>query len=248
MLNHSGRFEHTFFRTLDDKRGKQVLSNARVALENILKYGILVDPASWLRVLKDPTILPSLQLTMGLNVFILTALGIEKYLMATGYLNEMMGAVLYIVNTAAVVISPAYIVYKKECHPVGSTIALMFTSVVFLKLTSYHMVNYWCRKALLKRCKSRSGLQLQRFRSFSRVASSGSESNLMTYMNGTQSLTGTSWSDSDGSSIVQYPDNLSVKDMYYFIAVPTLCYELNFPRSHRIRKRFVLKRGLEVVS
>ena len=26
---------------------------------------------------------------------------------------------------------------------------------------------------------------------------------------------------------------------------PTLCYELNFPRSERIRKRFLLRRGLE---
>lgn len=30
--------------------------------------------------------------------------------------------------------------------------------------------------------------------------------------------------------------------------VPTLCYELNFPRSARIRKRFLAKRLLEMVS
>ena len=39
-----------------------------------------------------------------------------------------------------------------------------------------------------------------------------------------------------GSDIVQYPDNLTVKDIYYFWYAPTLCYELNFPRSNRIRK------------
>lgn len=47
--------------------------------------------------------------------------------------------------------------------------------------------------------------------------------------------------------VIQYPDNLSLKDMCYFILAPTLCYELNFPRTSRIRKRFLIKRTLEVL-
>ena len=47
--------------------------------------------------------------------------------------------------------------------------------------------------------------------------------------------------------IVQYPDNLSLKDIYFFWLAPTLCYELNFPRSGRIRKMFLLRRALEVL-
>ena len=31
--------------------------------------------------------------------------------------------------------------------------------------------------------------------------------------------------------LVTYPNNLNLKDLYYYIAAPTLCYELNFPRS-----------------
>ena len=50
-----------------------------------------------------------------------------------------------------------------------------------------------------------------------------------------------------GNNIVQYPDNLRLKDIYYFWMAPTLCYELNFPRSGRIRKMFLLRRALEVV-
>lgn len=49
------------------------------------------------------------------------------------------------------------------------------------------------------------------------------------------------------SNLVQYPDNLNLKDIFYFILAPTLCYELNFPRTQRIRKRFLLKRIFEVV-
>lgn len=36
-------------------------------------------------------------------------------------------------------------------------------------------------------------------------------------------------------------------DLYYFMVAPTLCYELNFPRSPRIRKRFLLRRVIELV-
>lgn len=36
--------------------------------------------------------------------------------------------------------------------------------------------------------------------------------------------------------------------MYYFIFAPTLCYQLNFPRSSRIRKRFLMRRLFEMVG
>lgn len=53
--------------------------------------------------------------------------------------------------------------------------------------------------------------------------------------------------DQDVVPIVHYPNNLTFKDLLYFLCAPTLCYELNFPRTTRIRKRFLLKRILEVV-
>lgn len=49
-------------------------------------------------------------------------------------------------------------------------------------------------------------------------------------------------------NITEYPDNLTLYDLYYFMFAPTLCYELNFPRTFTIRKRFLLKRTLELVS
>ena len=48
-------------------------------------------------------------------------------------------------------------------------------------------------------------------------------------------------------STVQWPANLRVTDLTYFMLAPTLCYELNFPRTHRTRKLFLLRRVLEVV-
>lgn len=53
--------------------------------------------------------------------------------------------------------------------------------------------------------------------------------------------------DKDTVPLVLYPDNLTASDLAYYLFSPTLCYELNFPRTDRIRKRFLLKRLLEVV-
>lgn len=53
--------------------------------------------------------------------------------------------------------------------------------------------------------------------------------------------------DEDVAKLVQYPENLSYKDLLYFLCAPTLCYELNFPRTSRVRKHFLLKRLLELV-
>ncbi|KAK0082422.1 hypothetical protein PV326_007198 [Microctonus aethiopoides] len=36
--------------------------------------------------------------------------------------------------------------------------------------------------------------------------------------------------------LVKYPANLHIRDLVYYIFAPTLCYELNFPRTERIRK------------
>ena len=40
---------------------------------------------------------------------------------------------------------------------------------------------------------------------------------------------------------------LSIIDLGYFLVTPTLCYELNFPRTPRIRKTFLLRRTIESV-
>uniref|UniRef100_A0A095B049 O-acyltransferase n=1 Tax=Schistosoma haematobium TaxID=6185 RepID=A0A095B049_SCHHA len=46
---------------------------------------------------------------------------------------------------------------------------------------------------------------------------------------------------------VTYPNNLTLWDIYYFILSPTLCYELNFPRTMTIRKQFLFKRVFELI-
>ena len=40
---------------------------------------------------------------------------------------------------------------------------------------------------------------------------------------------------------VRYPENLTVNNLLYFLAAPTLVYQVAYPRSQRFRIRWVIK-------
>ncbi|XP_061463153.1 diacylglycerol O-acyltransferase 1 [Rhineura floridana] len=196
-----------------------ILSNARLFLENLIKYGILVDPIQVISLfLKDPYSWPSPCLVIGANTFALVALHLEKRL-AVGSLSERSGTVLHTLNLLTILCFPVFVVLSVDSiTPVGAVFALAIHTIVFLKLFSFTDVNKWCREkrhSKAARVRSVSGSQ----RANGDVASSG----------------------------VAYPANLTYKDLYYFLFAPTLCYELNFPRSPRIRKRFLLRRLSEML-
>ncbi|CAN7988050.1 unnamed protein product [Ixodes hexagonus] len=200
-----------------------VLSNGRVALENLLKYGILVDPGKWVRyMLLDPGVWPPLHILAGLNLCVLCALGVEK-LLSKGKLSEGTARNIWVLNLSSILLLPPVVVFTHECNPVASSMALGFVTMLFLKLVSYHMVNLWCRQ------------QRASHKHHKRRSSSGNDQSLLQPAENGRSTT----------QIVSYPDNLTLYDIYYFMFVPTLCYELNFPRSSRIRKRFLFRRFLE---
>uniref|UniRef100_A0A3P8S6Q5 O-acyltransferase n=1 Tax=Amphiprion percula TaxID=161767 RepID=A0A3P8S6Q5_AMPPE len=156
-----------------------VLSNARLFLENIIKYGILVDPIQVVSLfLKDPYSWPAACLIIVSNVFILAALYTERRL--------------------AVEFNFHWYTHTHNHAPfiLGGVLSLGVYSVLFLKLYSYKDANRWCREIRQAKAKRLS-------RSYSY--------------------------------------------MYYFVFAPTLCYQLNFPRSPRIRKRFLMRRLFEMV-
>lgn len=351
-----------------------VLSNARVALENVIKYGILVDFLSIARSLHDPTILPTVQIFLSLGVFIAISYLIEKFIShpsskLRSFLStskvEKIAVSLVVLNTSLLVILPAYVVYSRDCHAVFSSISLSFTSVIFLKLISYHMTNYWYRNipknsdrssqqqrqltpttapaATVKgynnnttanspnndlKCtsmakdnnnvnktiateqvdgvassisnnKSNHGestddlveqttqeqtsqtdkvnstndeMNVTRRNVAKDISSDKNETKITQSTMSTlspsklhQSSTGKSSNSGESNKdepkeavvdedsleipkeklLVEYPNNITIKDIAYFISVPTLCYEANFPRTSRIRKRFLIKRAIE---
>ncbi|KAG0602480.1 hypothetical protein M758_10G017000 [Ceratodon purpureus] len=46
---------------------------------------------------------------------------------------------------------------------------------------------------------------------------------------------------------VEYPDNLTIKNIAYFMLAPTLCYQLSYPRSETVRKGWVLRQAGKLV-
>ena len=80
-----------------------------------------------------------------------------------------------------------------------------------------HQVNSWCRSP-------RAG-RLPREKSYVTPAE---------LRRGGEAREGEAEAREEGG-LVTYPDNLSLCDLYYFVLAPTLCYELNFPRTTRIR-------------
>ena len=125
-------------------------------------------------------------------------------------------------NLSGILLLPVVAVFSINIHPVSGSISSLLYSVLFLKMFSYHHVNHWCRENQKK-------MSHRRHRSGD-------------FQNGLRLPSGF-----DPQSIVTYPDNITLPNIFYFFYAPTLCYELNFPRSERRRKMFLLKRLFEVV-
>ncbi|MEQ2222071.1 hypothetical protein ILYODFUR_022162 [Ilyodon furcidens] len=87
-----------------------VLSNARLFLENILKYGILVDPIQVISLfLNNPYSWPAACLVIVSNVFILVALYTERQL-SKGSFSEFAGFLVHCINLSILLTFPAAVV------------------------------------------------------------------------------------------------------------------------------------------
>lgn len=244
-----------------------VLSNARAALENIIKYGILVDPLSWLLFLREGSKhWPALLILLGLGVHILISLATEKIIAklclvskktqaknkngktdsaatAGGVIMPMANATI-VVNLFACISLPPIVVYTHNTHPISTSASLMIVSIVFLKLVSYHMMNYWCRDIRLP-----EKLQSRTTRSFVRSYIPPSVDFAK------EDTKGDAKEDNNQVQVVEaallalskYPENISLRNMGLYMLFPTLCYELEYAQTNRIRKRFLIKRIIELI-
>lgn len=209
----------------------------RLLLENFIKYGIRIDPFQWLTVLTaaDGGVgHPVLVLLLYALIPIATCLLIEKGL-AVDAINHHFGMTIHVVNLIILVLIPMIVIHLREGFSlVGASFVTSCYTVLFLKMWSYIQVNMWCRTAHYHKKNSMRRQSLS-YNQLKNACDNGAEFNHET-------------EKEKEAELVQYPDNLNVKDLAYFLCVPTLCYELNFPRSERIRKRFLMKRIFEVIA
>ncbi|CAF0815008.1 unnamed protein product [Rotaria sp. Silwood1] len=186
------------------------IGSFHLVIENILKYGLLVEFDWPLRFLKDPTNWPSVFLILLSNLFILFQFWLEIKLSKISLFKKPL-ILFQILNLCLILIFPVIYIYHRQPNSAGAFIAVCLYSIVFLKLVSYTHINYQCRIGLLNK----------------------KQDNLNSFI------------ISEGPII--YPNNLTIKNLYYFLFAPTLCYELNFPRSPCIRKSFLFRRLVEIL-
>lgn len=211
------------------------IGGLRLLLENFIKYGIRIDPLQWFYILTGQEEAgsqhPSLVLIMYSIVPIVMCLITEKGL-SVEIIPPSLGMLIHVINLITVILLPMVIIHIKDGFSlIGASTVTSLYSVLFLKLWSYIQVNMWCRTT---RQKSKNSLRRQSI-SLSMLQKHGTAENGLS-------------DEENNSGLVQYPDNLNIKDILYFLFAPTLCYELNFPKTDRIRKRFLIKRIFEVLA
>uniref|UniRef100_A0A7E4W3L3 O-acyltransferase n=1 Tax=Panagrellus redivivus TaxID=6233 RepID=A0A7E4W3L3_PANRE len=124
-----------------------IVSNGRVALENLIKYGILISPATWISIFsRDVWKWPNLTMVLLSQVTCVLVLLSEKAF-ARKWFSNRIAAVWYTVLISLHLILPVLVTLWLKGNPMFSTPALALIVIEALKLVSFVHVNYWCRDA-----------------------------------------------------------------------------------------------------
>ena len=231
-------------------------TNFRLILENMMKYGLRFNPFIFIRDAVTPSGNLALLLCWpALLGFSLMALGIELFAARCfqqqraaddaerkktdaaptpahpplhrsakrrsrhrgsggGGAIEHLIFFLNFVNISLQLFTPCWAIHITDAEPMPSFALTMAASVLWLKLVSFAHVNWAVRH--FKRRHPR--------RRFPGETLSGAEP------------------EGIEEDDMVYPKNLVLSKFLYFLAAPTLCYQLSYPRSPRIRLRWMLRR------
>ncbi|XP_066980807.1 diacylglycerol O-acyltransferase 1 isoform X1 [Macrobrachium rosenbergii] len=211
-----------------------LLGGLRLFLENVIKYGVRINPVSWLQWIKDEHgdgyYFQTPLFLLSSNIHVLFVYKMEQ-LLAKDKIPGELGVYIHGAHLATLLSIPVVILglWTNLFSLLGRTIICIVYTVLFLKLWSYVQVNHWCRsnRSFKKKFVRTRSFSLKKYQDID-AAEDETDSVVLPHL-------------------TNYPDNLTLRDLYYFLIAPTLCYELNFPRSQRIRKRFLLRRILEVM-
>lgn len=222
-----------------------LLAHIRILVDEAKKRS-LVDLSSTLAASASESTLPSDIRCGGMAllgwVCSVTIAFATESLAAGGFVDD---SVVYFVNVAMCLVNillPIYSVWNSTTNSGLAMIYLLGSVVLWLKLTSYAHVNSDYRKKLaawrlLERNEPSGNGGLQRTLS----STSGAGLIIDTDDNAKPSFVDTSYSEVKDLQlpVVTYPQNISVGNLLYFLAIPTLCYQLNYPRTPSIRWKYV---------
>lgn len=210
-----------------------VLSNFRMIIDNLMKYGFLMKfpwntssqqclsetcpDGTW----SSPK---SFQAIVSWAISILISFIVEKIAASDGLPEKTILIVNTIICTLNIILPCIWVLYYSKSHP-GSCMIYLFQSVIiWMKLISYHHCNRDLRKTLratrTKQSVSQDSLDSQ--------AKPASLENIFAETNDLE------------PPYLYYPMNIALPNLLYFCLAPTLCYQLNYPRSPHIRWKYLL--------
>lgn len=242
-----------------------MISNLRFIIDSLVKYGFLVRLPFWNTgnnsnvnngpVWDNPQVFSTLASFMG---SILISFFIEK-LAAKGFISERFTLWLNGTMVVANLLLPILWVLWTHSNPVICILYLAEAVIIWMKLISYAHVNSDLRKLIrLQRHLDKqpqpvilggksSGSNHTRSSSnagMSRVLTNGSFSagNLESLQHDDNAKPIGLFNELKDLEppFLMYPQNITLKNLLYFLVVPTLCYQLNYPRSPKIRINYIL--------
>ena len=196
------------------------LSHTRLMLDNIHRHGLQVGLPSFAFDSHLPNLLfwslsSSFQALMFWSVSIAASYTLEviavKYYIKEGtilLINTLLGTFNILV--------PIVWVWHSKSHPVVSFVFVFQSIVMWMKLISYAHVNRDLRRSIRHQKGSEDDSDYN----------NSKPQNI--YLNNVKDLQ---------LPIVGYPSNITLQNLLYFLIAPTLCYQLNYPRTESIRWR-----------
>lgn len=213
-----------------------VLTHCDLIVNNIVKYGLKFNPIAFIRPpeamidisdhgFETSAILEhSAKAMFTWVISLVLQFVLEKYT-STHYVSERLVLICnFILGTFNIVV-PCYWVWTSKAHPGANLVYLFQSVIIWMKLISYAHAN----KDL--RVLSRRAKKLDREISNSSVDDMAFADNNAKPFTGEQYVKTISQVKDLQPPFILYPQNLTMKNLLYFMIAPTLCYQLNYPRS-----------------
>ncbi|KAK2080625.1 hypothetical protein QBZ16_000479 [Prototheca wickerhamii] len=201
-------------------------ANFRLVLENMLKYGVRFNPWRVVRGILTPANNPPLELCWPLLALLaLAALGIERFALAAlrreqrwldAAAKKKDDWVVFALNfvNTSAILGVPAAVIHYTHSELLPGFALCTVSVILWLKTVSYAHCNWDLRMAHRAGELRDGER------------------------------DSAWVPRDCAAQLKYPENLTLRNLGYFLAAPTLCYQLSYPRSERFRLKWLLRRVL----
>lgn len=213
-----------------------IFTNARLVVENLSKYGVRFLQRPMADLTMDLSTWPATSIALVIQVCVLAVVGVQW--MGS---RDMMGTTATMALSIAVitleVVVPPWMVMHFEMGPDRGIAVLMMATIFMMKLVSYVHVNHNLRCADEQRRKIAE--RRQQIRGGKKAKAKTPPAPARSASTGYNSIVG---------GTLSYPENISVRNMYHFLMLPTLVYQLSYPRTDRpIRRAWLARRIGELV-